>query len=329
MLTALMLLSRASSESRNCTADNEFELHSPAVELRTLEYLLQRRDHSWVRQLSPDPDQQRHWPNKHAREVNSGHYVKVDPTPLLEPYLVAFAPEVAELLGLDEAELKKDAFVRLFSGDISDIPRDNTTSPWATPYALSIYGAPQEPRGAGKHANGYGDGRAISIAEVLLSNPSGRHPPPRMELQLKGGGTTPFCRGADGRAVLRSSVREFLASEAMHFLGVPTTRALSLIASKVDTSSRPWYSAREQQQAQGAHGGDIMQREQCAITTRVAPSFLRVGHFELYARRTRRTGGADWAEVRRKGREELAMLARHALYREYVSGDITISLLPF
>ena len=86
-----------------------------------------------------------------------------------------------------------------------------------------------------------------------------------MELQLKGAGTTPFCRNADGRAVLRSSIREFLASEAMYFLGVPTTRALSLVASRVDRVSRPWYSAREQQQASQTHGGDIMQEEPCAM----------------------------------------------------------------
>merc|ERR1711920_260125 len=87
------------------------------------------------------------------------------------------------------------------------------------------------------NGNGYGDGRAISIGEVVLDGK-------RWELQLKGAGTTPFCRGADGRAVLRSSVREFLASEAMHHLGVDTTRALCLIVSNSETAQRPWYSGR-------------------------------------------------------------------------------------
>ena len=87
-----------------------------------------------------------------------------------------------------------------------------------------------------QNGNGYGDGRAISVGEVVT--PTGR-----WELQLKGGGTTPFCRSGDGRAVLRSSVREFLASEAMHNLGVSTTRALSLIVSGSETVMRPWYSA--------------------------------------------------------------------------------------
>merc|ERR1719482_1443427 len=85
--------------------------------------------------------------------------------------------------------------------------------------------------------NGYGDGRAVSVGEIK-SPKDGR----RYELQLKGGGQTPFCRGADGRAVLRSSLREFLASEAMHFLGVETTRALSLVVSGGETTKRPWYS---------------------------------------------------------------------------------------
>ena len=81
------------------------------------------------------------------------------------------------------------------------------------------------------------EGRAISVAEVISATTSAR-----WELQLKGGGTTPFCRGADGRAVLRSSIREFLASEAMHHLGVSTTRALSLIQSGSEVVMRPWYS---------------------------------------------------------------------------------------
>merc|ERR1719454_529419 len=85
------------------------------------------------------------------------------------------------------------------------------------------------------NGNGYGDGRALSVGEVVVDGK-------RWEMQLKGAGTTPFCRGADGRAVLRSSVREFLASEAMHAMGVSTTRALSLVASREETVDRPWYA---------------------------------------------------------------------------------------
>ena len=93
---------------------------------------------------------------------------------------------------------------------------------WATGYALSIYGTEytqQCPFGTG---NGYGDGRAISVFEGLFNGK-------RMEMQLKGGGPTPYCRGADGRAVLRSSVREFLAQELMNALGIPTSRSLTCL----------------------------------------------------------------------------------------------------
>merc|ERR1712054_409929 len=99
--------------------------------------------------------------------------------------------------------------------------------------ALSIYGHEMYDNCPYGNGNGYGDGRALSIGEVVTAAGT------RWELQLKGAGRTPFCRGADGRAVLRSSTREFLASEAMFFLNVSTTRALSLIASS-EKVARPW-----------------------------------------------------------------------------------------
>ena len=107
--------------------------------------------------------------------------------------------------------------VRFFSGQQDLAPGLDS---WATPYALSIMGRRYTNNCPFNTGNGYGDGRALSVAEVLAAAGDGG----RWELQLKGAGTTPFCRGGDGRAVLRSSVREFLASEAMHFLRVPTTR---------------------------------------------------------------------------------------------------------
>jgi uncharacterized protein YdiU (UPF0061 family) len=124
-------------------------------------------------------------------------------------------------------------------------------------------------------------------------------------MQLKGGGTTPYCRGADGRAVLRSSVREFLAQEYMHALGVPTTRSLTLYVSKSERVARPWYS-------QDSHSTDpdIMVDNPAAISTRVAPSFLRVGQLELFARRVR--GNAHQSAL-----EELRMIVSHVIDREY------------
>ena len=128
-------------------------------------------------------------------------------------------------------------------------------------------------------------------------------------MQLKGGGRTPYCRGADGRAVLRSSVREFLAQEFMHALGVPTSRSLTLYRSQTETVDRPWY--REQSKS---FNPDVMVSNPVAITTRVAPSFLRVGQLELFARRAR--SGAHSTAL-----NELKMIVQHLIQRNY-HGDI-------
>merc|ERR1719171_647115 len=143
--------------------------------------------------------------------------------------------------------------MHFFSGRMDAIP---SMESWATPYALAIMGQEFYDNCPFKNGNGYGDGRAVSVGEVVVKGQ-------RWEMQLKGGGTTPFCRGADGRAVLRSSVREFLASEAMHAMGVSTTRALSLVVSGSETSQRGWYSGRGR-----GRDPDMMVRESCAITTR-------------------------------------------------------------
>lgn len=202
-------------------------------------------------------------PARIARQVLDGHYVDAEPTPLPDPYLVACSPDV----------------MRLVVG--SDVPCDpaffsghaNLTY-WSTPYALSIYGAEQVPDGAGPRGDGYGDGRVAIMGQTQ-----------DWEVQMKGSGPTAFRRHGDGRAVLRSSTREFLASEAMFHLGVPTTRALSLVASETCFVRRPWYTANTSSEYK--HGGDHLRLERCAITTRVSRDFLRVGHFELYARRAR------------------------------------------
>ena len=127
-------------------------------------------------------------------------------------------------------------------------------------------------------------------------------------MQLKGGGRTPYCRGADGRAVLRSSIREFLAQEHMHSLGVPTSRSLSLYTSKSETVKRPWFN-------QGSYSRDpeVMIEEDVAITTRVASSFLRVGQLELFGRRARK-------QEHPKALEELEQIVLHLCEREYSEG---------
>lgn len=278
-------------------------------------------DNEYIRVLNPDPEAAAFEPNRSPRQVKSGHFVLVKPTPLPAPKLILVSDSMCEALKLSAEDCASSEFVSLFSGGAVDIP--GFAMSWATPYALSIYGQEIIPNGAGPQGYGYGDGRAISIGEIALgtnenalgTTHTGPQPSVRYELQLKGAGRTPFCRHADGRAVLRSSAREFVASEAMAALGVPTTRALSLIVSSTERVTRPWYRNASSAIAIGAHrpdresGGDITRRERTAITTRMAASFLRVGQFELYGRRAR---GGDQVGV-----AELEQLARHAIRREY------------
>jgi uncharacterized protein YdiU (UPF0061 family) len=211
---------------------------------------------------------------------------------------VAHSSSLFHELGLDENLAHEEHFQRLFSGDISVAREPMRPVGWATGYALSIYGTEyiqQCPFGTG---NGYGDGRAISVFEGVFNGK-------RWELQLKGGGPTPYCRGADGRAVLRSSVREFLAQEFMHALGVSTSRSLTLYSSRSETVRRPWYSPDSR-----SWDPDIMVENPTAITTRVAPSFLRVGQLELFARRARTQAHPDaWNELR--------MIVAHLIERNY------------
>ena len=160
--------------------------------------------------------------------------------------MLAASPKVAQLAGWDENFLLSDAFLRFFAGDMNSMKiasldsqsnlHINAFQSWATPYALSIYGEEMYRNCPFNNGNGYGDGRAISVAEICDLRTNVRY-----EFQLKGAGKTPFSRRADGRAVLRSSVREFLASEAMYHLGISTTRALSLIVSDSARIERPWF----------------------------------------------------------------------------------------
>ncbi len=188
--------------------------------------------------------------------------------------------------------------MRMFSGDMSQLPGSMHSSGWACGYALSIYGTEyyqQCPFGTG---NGYGDGRAMSVYEGVLNSR-------RWEMQLKGGGPTPYCRGADGRAVLRSSVREFLAQEHMHALGISTSRSLSLYASNEEYVRRPWFNENSR-----SRDPEVMIEEAVAISTRVAPSFIRVGQVELFARRARKNEHP-------KAMQELEMIVEHLIEREY------------
>jgi serine/tyrosine/threonine adenylyltransferase len=205
-------------------------------------------DNVFVRDLSGDPEQ-----GARLRQVEGALYSRVEPSPVTAPRLLAHSAEMAATLGFSEAEVATPEFAQLFGG--------NALLDGMQPYAAN-YGGHQ----FGNWAGQLGDGRAISLGEMI--NGAGE----RWELQLKGAGLTPYSRGADGRAVLRSSVREFLCSEAMHHLGVPTTRALSLVETGEPVLRDMFYDG---------HAAP----EPGAIVCRVAPSFIRFGNFELPASR--------------------------------------------
>ncbi len=275
--------------------------------VKTFDDFVRLADYSLLDTLNADPDATRDGDDRRARQVISGHFVPVKPTPLAEPEYVTHSSTFFNELGLSDELAFNENFRRLFSGDISAAQEPMRQVGWATGYALSIYGTEytqQCPFGTG---NGYGDGRAISVFEGIFKGQ-------RWEMQLKGGGSTPYCRGADGRAVLRSSVREFLAQEFMQALGVPTSRSLTLYVSKSETVTRPWYS-------QDSHSTDpdILMDNPVAISTRVAPSFLRVGQLELFARRARNNAHP-------RALEELRMIVSHLIEREY-KNDINQDLV--
>lgn len=205
-------------------------------------------DNRFVAALPGDPE-----PGNFVRKVTRACYSRVLPTPVPQPTLIAYAPEVAELIGLDPQVCETDIFAEVFAG--------NRILPQSAPFAM-CYGGHQ----FGTWAGQLGDGRAINLGEVN-SVPGGRQ-----MLQLKGAGPTPYSRTADGLAVLRSSLREFLCSEAMHHLGIPTTRALSLVATGKGVLRDMFYDGNPR-------------IEPGAVCCRVAPTFLRFGNFQLHASR--------------------------------------------
>ena len=205
-------------------------------------------DNAFLRELPGDPES-----GPGVRQVRGASWSRVDPQPVAAPRLLAHSHEVAARLGFTAEDVAAPEFAAVFGG--------NALLPGMAPYAAS-YGGHQFGHWAGQ----LGDGRAISLGEAVAADGS------RHELQLKGAGPTPYSRRADGRAVLRSSIREFLCSEAMHHLGVPTTRALSLVATGEDVVRDMFYDGHPRP-------------EPGAIVCRVAPSFLRFGSFELPASR--------------------------------------------
>ena len=182
------------------------------------------------------------WHNRFAH-LGEAFFTRLQPTPLPGAHWVGTSVAVADLLGLERAWLKSPDALEAFAG--------NRELAGAQPLA-SVYSGHQFGHWAGQ----LGDGRAILLGEVTSA--TGGH-----EIQLKGAGLTPYSRMGDGRAVLRSSIREFLCSEAMHALGIPTSRALCVIGSPAPVRRETIETA--------------------AVVTRVAPSFIRFGHFEHFS----------------------------------------------
>jgi len=184
------------------------------------------------------------------RQVDEACYSFVKPTKTDSPELVHYSKEVAQFLGLSKSDCQSQQFLKIFTG--------NEIIENSKPYAM-CYGGHQFGHWAGQ----LGDGRAINLAEV-------EHNAKRWALQLKGAGATPYSRSADGLAVLRSSIREHLCSEAMFHLGVPTTRSLSLSLTGTKVLRDVLYNGNPAY-------------EKGAVVCRVAPSFIRFGSFEIFA----------------------------------------------
>ena len=200
----------------------------------------------FVEELPADPETR-----NYCRSVEQACYSRVQPTPVSAPELLMLVPEVAELLDLS----------KLPSPELTALLAGNGAAPGMAPYA-ACYGGHQ----FGSWAGQLGDGRAITLGEV--KNRRGEV----WEMQLKGAGPTPYSRRSDGRAVLRSSLRELVCSEAMFHLGVPTTRALSLVLTGDRVVRDMLYDGHPE-------------AEPGAIVCRVAPSFLRFGSYEIHAAR--------------------------------------------
>ncbi len=203
-----------------------------------------RFENSFLNELPEDPLQE-----NYCRQVQGACYSRVMPKLMENPQMLAFSRETAELVGLSEEQCQSREFAEIFTG--------NAFLEGMEPFAM-CYGGHQ----FGNWAGQLGDGRAINLGDVI--NEKGE----RWALQLKGAGPTPYARGADGLAVLRSSIREFLCSEAMHHLGVPTTRALSINLTGEEVLRDMFYNGNSQM-------------EPGAVVCRVAPSFLRYGNFQI------------------------------------------------
>jgi len=209
-------------------------------------------------ELPADPDE-----TNEIRQVKNALFSYVNPTKPSNPKLIHASEEVAELVGISKDEIQSEDFLNAFSG--------KEILPETRPYAMCYAG-----HQFGNWAGQLGDGRAINLTEIENNNQF-------FTLQLKGAGKTPYSRTADGLAVLRSSVREYLCAEAMYHLGVPTTRSLSLMLSGDQVLRDILYNGNPAY-------------EKGAIVCRVAPSFIRFGSFEMLTARNELKNLKDFVE---------------------------------
>ena len=220
--------------------------------------------------------------NQRFALLPASFYTKLKPSPLPSPYLVGASEQAAALIGLAPNSFQEPMFVDVFSGN-AELPSSESLA--------AVYSGHQ----FGVWAGQLGDGRAMLLGEVAAAHPAQAG----WELQLKGAGKTPYSRMGDGRAVLRSSIREFLCSEAMAGLGIPTSRALCVIGSDMRVMRET--------------------PETTAVVTRMAPSFIRFGSFEHWYQRDQQDELKQLADyVLAQSYPELVGAARpyHALLRE-------------
>eukprot|EP01039_Chlorochromonas_danica_P008462 gene8462-9328_t len=247
-------------------------------------------DNRNLRNLAVDPNCQ-----NSCRTVSNAFFSRVRPTPLDSPKVVAVSPSALALLGVDANQVREEEIALFLSG--------NELLPGSDPVAHCYAG-----HQFGSFAGQLGDGAAILLGEVI--NPDTNQ---RFELQLKGAGPTPYSRNGDGRKVLRSSIREFLASEALHWLGIPTTRAAACVTSSSTVDRDPFYDGR-------------MKAEYCTVVTRVAPTFFRFGSLEIFKKSEgpfdRPGPSAGNEELRRQFIEHLLLYFPHlqGSFEEKVAG---------
>ncbi|KAJ8036388.1 Selenoprotein O [Holothuria leucospilota] len=214
-------------------------LYSSMASIETINF-----DNKVLRSLPLDPSQE-----NHPRQVPGACFSLVKPTALANPATVAYSTSAFELIDLPETQLQRHDFPEYFCGN-KHLPGSQTAAHCYCGHQFGVF------------AGQLGDGATMYLGEVV--NKKGE----RWEIQFKGSGKTPYSRSADGRKVLRSSIREFLCSEAMHFLGIPTTRAGCCVTSDTRIERDINYT-----------GNPIL--EKCTVILRLAPTFLRFGSFEI------------------------------------------------